>query len=161
MANQQGFTLIELIMVIVILGILAVTAAPRFIGMQTDARIAAIKGLKASIQSTSFLGYSKCLVQSTCNGGVRYNGIPNPYILLNDEKIGVHFGYIKPWPANNLPDITDLIESSGFTPQDYVSGTNQRVFTLDGAPIPADCNVSYGLPITGGTPIITVDESGC
>lgn len=46
MTNQRGFTLIELVVVIVILGILAVTAAPRFLNLQSDARISALQGMK-------------------------------------------------------------------------------------------------------------------
>jgi len=59
MKNLQGFTLIELVVVIIILGILAVTAAPKFINLQGDARVSALNGLKAAIQSTNTLVYSK------------------------------------------------------------------------------------------------------
>ncbi|MGL4893853.1 MAG: type II secretion system protein, partial [Shewanella sp.] len=45
MKKQQGFTLIELVVVIIILGILAVTAAPKFINLQGDARVSALNGL--------------------------------------------------------------------------------------------------------------------
>ena len=45
MKNQAGFTLIELVIVIIILGILAVTAAPKFLNLQDDARLAAANGV--------------------------------------------------------------------------------------------------------------------
>lgn len=62
MRNQKGFTLIELIIVIVVLGILAVTAAPQFIDFSSDARTSTVKGLKGSLQGASQTVYSKAAV---------------------------------------------------------------------------------------------------
>ncbi len=62
MKKQAGFTLIELVIVIIILGILAVTAAPKFLNLQDDARKAAADGVKASLQSASQMIYSKAAI---------------------------------------------------------------------------------------------------
>lgn len=57
MNKQSGFTLIELVVVIVILGILAATAVPKFIDLSGEANAAAVKGVAGAISSASAINY--------------------------------------------------------------------------------------------------------
>ena len=63
MKKNQGFTLIELIMVVVILGVLSAVALPRFADLGSDARIASLKGLAGSMKSASGIVHAKWLAE--------------------------------------------------------------------------------------------------
>ncbi len=58
-SRAKGFTIIELVVVIVILGIVSVTAASKFLNLQTDARISTLNGLKGGMESASAMLYGK------------------------------------------------------------------------------------------------------
>lgn len=111
--RRNGFTLIELVVVIVLLGILAVTAAPRFLNLQTDARNAALEGLKGSIESGLGIGYGKMAIA----------GLESlPYITSNTGGTG-HVGEI-PIPGCEYGEKNTCTFRDGYPdPDDYTITT--------------------------------------
>lgn len=88
MKKQGGFTLIELVVVIVILGILAVTAAPRFLNLQDDARNAALEGLRGALQGGAGIVYGKSAIEGE-------EAISSATVTVASGNIETAFGYPK------------------------------------------------------------------
>ena len=101
--NNGGFTLIELIVVIVILGILAVTAAPKFIDLQSDARLATLNGMKAAINSAVSLTYGKSLVLGK-------EKEKEDSITINGSPVDVCYGY----PCAKASKIQEVLDIGDF-----------------------------------------------
>ena len=120
MKKQGGFTLIELVVVIVILGILAVTAAPRFLNLQGDARDASLQGLKGAMQGAAGIVYGRAAISgedASASASISIDGISSGNVSLvwgypaaSETGIGrVVTGLESDWEVVSGSDTTDSI----------------------------------------------------
>ena len=108
MNGQAGFTLIELIVVIVILGILAVTAAPKFMNLTSDANASVVKGLSGSIKSAYQMVYAKSRLH-TSDRIVCASEDCQTETSLDVTKDGVIAVTSKGYPVSSTTKLTDTI----------------------------------------------------
>ena len=133
--QQSGFTLIELVIVIVILGLLAATALPRFSNLTTSARVASLNGVAGSLRSAASIAHATQLVNGVAS---------NVAVTLDNVSIGMTNG----WPtAASVSNV--LTDYTGYT---FAGGA----FTLL-----TNCTVTYVDSVGGSFPAVTVASSGC
>lgn len=148
--NQQGFSLIELIIVIVVLGILTATALPRFVGISGDARTAKLNAVLASVKSAAMLAKSAALVRQQP---------PNAPVEMSGVQVAM---------TNYHPSATEdgMAVAAGINADEgYQFSTDGSVATISvtGGSDPATCSFTYAPPATpNGNPVYgPLQTAGC
>lgn len=153
--RPAGFTLIELITVITILGILSATALPRFVNLRRDSILATTQGLRGALQSAAELGHAKAAIAGITDQA-------SATLTINGTPISFAYGY----PAGTAAGIVQMVT----TPS---GDWKQRASVYSGAWVywhgvinedagVAQCYVRYRQPTAAGAaPVIDYVSNGC
>lgn len=156
MKRNQGFTLVELVIVIVILGILAVTAAPKFFNFATDARVSTLNAVKSSINSAGSMVYGKAVLEGKQAAATA---------TLDSPAIALVYGYPKATSTDLVKAIDletsewDLVEVAADPNANPATGAS---VTIKPKGVTTVCQVTYTEAKSASEkPVVTVTSTGC
>lgn len=174
MQKQNGFTLIELVVVIIILGILAVTAAPKFINLQTDARQSTLQGMKGAIQGANSLVFAKtALAGDEAKAGptdVNIGTVASPinvsttYGYMTAEESTFELAMDARFDAESVSNGVQAGTEDWIVKEVAGTGTNPDTMIIYQRDAPNDsntCQITYTEATATAIPTFTVADTGC
>jgi len=155
-SDIRGFTLIELVVVIVILGILAVTAAPKFIDLTSDAKVATLNSIKGTMKSTINLVKAKARVKGLSPIPSNPGSGQSAYVVdFGFGSAEVDFRNLCPESSAELGTQLDMKDFLELDSQDFEETATTNQYTFIGYDIP-----NRGSPVTDQGCYIIYDSFG-
>jgi MSHA pilin protein MshA len=157
---ESGFTLVELIIVILITSALAVTAYARMSKTDSQARLASLQSFKATVLSVATMAKGVCMADPQCD-------IDQSQTTSSTTIEGNTIYFTGRYPVGWMPNgggLDQLMQLGKFTLQQDLSSTSSATYVLSGARDESHCKLEYNITSAAQAPStlsVTTDGSGC